>query len=250
MKRIIVFVLALFVVGVSYAQKQKKPKINAAEKARSEGDLGTAKEIIDLASEYEKLKDDGKTWYYRGLIYATLDTTSNPQFQNLANDPLKIAMESFAKADELGGDKEYFLTAPNGLPITQTQQITGLWGHYLNQGVQAYNAEDSENAYKYFQKTTVVQPKDTTGHIYAASVAQGMEKYDLALEHYETLLNDLDYTSKPLFYSMVDIEGTVNDNTEKALEVIRRAKEVYPNDKEFAKSEINALIKLDRVEEA
>ena len=50
--------LIVLVAGYSYGQK--KPKINQAEKARSEGNLGEAKEIIDAAVEYEKLKDDIK----------------------------------------------------------------------------------------------------------------------------------------------------------------------------------------------
>ncbi len=249
MKRLIVLMLAVTVAGYSYGQK--KPKINQAEKARNEGNLGEAKDIIDRAAEYEKLKDDGKTWYYRGLVYASLDTTSNPQFQNLANDPLKTAMESFAKADALNkGNNEYYISDGNGFPVTKSQQLSSLWTYYLNKGVESYNVKDNEDAYKWFTRTTVVIPEDTTGYIYAASVAQGSKDYDNALKNYYTLINDLDYQTKDIYYSIIYIEGTVKEDNEKALEVIQKARASYPNDNDLAKSEINALIKLERVDEA
>lgn len=241
-------VLALAVIT---ADAQKKPKINQAERARTLGELGNAKNIIDQAAVFEKIKDDGKTWYYRGLIYAALDTTTNPKFQNLADDPLKIAMRSFAKADELSkGDKEYYITGSNGLPVLKSQQIQGLWYHYLNKGVARYNEQDNAKAYEYFKKMTLVQPKDTTGYIYAASAAQAGRKYDEAAENYYILINDLDYQSKDMYNALIYIEGTVNEDEEKALEVIRMAREQFPGDSDLAKSEINALIKMERVDEA
>ena len=249
MKRLIVLMLAIGIVGYSYGQK--KPKIGQAEKERSEGNLGVAKNIIDEASEYEKIKDDGKTWYYRGLVYASLDTTQNPEYKSLATDPLKIAMESFAKADEMAkGSSEYYITGANGFPVTKSQQLDQLWGYYLNKGVEYYNADKPKDAYGYFQKMTVVQPKDTTGYFYAASMAQVTEDYDLALNNYYTLINDLNMQSKEVYNSIIYIEGTVNDDAEKALEYARKAKEQFPNDPEFAKSEISALIKLERLDEA
>lgn len=249
MRRSIIFMLAIVVAGAAYGQK--KPKINQAEKARISGELGEAKDIIDRAAEYEKLKDDGKTWYYRGLVYSSLDTTSNPDFQNLANDPLKIAMESFEKADELSNGKtEYYITNSIGIPVTKTQQIGTLWSYYLNKGVENYNAKDNKKAYDYFTKTTVVMPEDTTGYIYAASVAQADKNYDAALSNYEHLVNVLDYKTKSTFYSMIYIAGTVQEDNEKALKYVKAARVAFPEDQDLAKSEINILIKLERVDEA
>ncbi len=91
----------------------KSQKFLRQSTAREKGDLALAKEIIDQATTYEKTKDDGKTWYYRGLIYATLDTTSNPQYATLSENALTIAMESFKKSDELADGKEYYITGAN-----------------------------------------------------------------------------------------------------------------------------------------
>ncbi len=98
MKRITLLLLMLATVSV-YAQKGSKPNLNKALNSWKEGKLDEAKTNIDLATTYEKTKDDAKTWYYRGLIYASIDTTSNEAHKALATDAYKTALESFAKAD-------------------------------------------------------------------------------------------------------------------------------------------------------
>ncbi|MEM9856772.1 MAG: tetratricopeptide repeat protein [Bacteroidota bacterium] len=249
MKKLLVILIVLAVGLDSYAQK--KPKINQAEKLRTEGNLGEAKNIIDAAIEHEKTKGDGKTWYYRGLIYASLDTTSNTEYQNLAANPLKTAMEAFAKADELQkGNSEYYISNANGLPELKTQQIQTLWGFYLNKGVEAYQADKKEEAIEWLNKTKVVQPKDTTGYIYGGSIALAAQQYDAAAADYYTLIDDLNYQSKDAYNSLIYIESSINKNDEKAIEVIRRAKEQFPEDLDFAKSEVAALIRLGKSEEA
>ncbi len=249
MKRLLLL-LVVFSLALS-VDAQKKPKINQAEKARNEGDLGTAKEIIDAAIEYEKTKEDGKTWYYRGLIYASLDTTTNSQYQNLANNPLQTAMEAFSKADELQkGSSEYYISDANGLPQLKTQQIQTLWGYYLNKGVEAYQADKKDEALVWLDKTKVVMPDDTTGYIYAGSIALSAQNYEAAAKNYYTLIDDLKYESKDAYNSLIYIEGTVNKDNAKSLEVIRRAKEQFPDDLDFAKSEVATLIKMGKSDEA
>ncbi|MEM7107642.1 MAG: tetratricopeptide repeat protein [Bacteroidota bacterium] len=244
--------LLLFVLAVGLdCYAQKKPKINQAEKSRMEGNLGEAKNIIDAAIEHEKTKIDGKTWYYRGLIYASLDTTSNSEYQNLATNPLQTAMAAFAKADEMQkGNSEYYISDANGLPQLKTQQIQTLWGFYLNKGVEAYQADKKEEALVWLDKTKVVQPEDTTGYIYAGSIALSAQNYEAAAENYYALIDDLDYQTKDAYNSLIYIESSVNKDDNKAIEVIRRAKDEFPDDLDFAKSEVAALIRLGKSDEA
>lgn len=248
MKRLSLFIAMFVVAGFTFGQK--KPKINQAEKARSNGELAEAKEIIDAAIEHEKTKDDGKTWYYRGLVYASLDTTSNPQYQNLDDNPLQEAMDAFAKAQEIDPDGNYYITNANGLPLLLDQQLSTLWGHYLNQGVEAYQAEDLDDAVKYFTKTQLVQPDDTTGYIYAGLAAQSKEDFETASENYHVLIDDLGYKSEDIYNSLIYIESSVNKDDEAALALIRKAKEDFPDNLDFARSEINTLIRMGKVEEA
>ena len=250
MKRLLIMLAVIAMVGVSYGQK--KPKINQALKEMQDGNLGAAKEIIDDAIEYEKTMDDGKTWYYRGLIYSALDTTTNPEYQNLVDDPLKVAMAAFAKADEMNkGNSDYFLNDPvTMLPTPKSQQLSNLWAYYLNKGVESYQADDIEGAVYNFDRTTVVLPEDTTGYIYAASAAQTMQDYDRAAKYYYTLINDLNYQSADTYNALLYIETQVNKDNEKALELAREAKQAFPNDSRFAKTEINLLIQMGKADEA
>ncbi|MEM6523775.1 MAG: tetratricopeptide repeat protein [Bacteroidota bacterium] len=249
MKKLFILLIVLTVGAGSYAQK--KPKIGQAEKLRTEGDLGEAKNIIDAAIEHEKTKGDGKTWYYRGLIYASLDTTTNSAYQNLATNPLQTAMEAFAKADELQkGNSEYYISDANGLPQLKTQQMQALWGYYLNRGVEEYQADNKEEALMWLDKTKIVQPKDTTGYIYAGSIALAAQNYKAAADNYYALIDDLDYQTKDAYNSLIYIESSVNKDDDKAIKIIRRAKELFPEDLDFAKSEVAALIRMGKSDEA
>jgi tetratricopeptide (TPR) repeat protein len=250
MKRIIFLMLMLIAVAVS-AQKKQKPNINKALKSLQAGELAEAKAMIDDATTYEKTMDDGKTWYYRGLIYAAIDTTSNSSLKGLADDPFKTAMESFAKADQLGkAGSEYFTTDANTvIPITKTQQIGQLANFYLNRGATLYQSDSLEEALKNFEKTQVVLPDDTIAYFYAGFVANAMDDYDKAISNFQKYI-EKGGTSSDAYSLMINIYSGPKEDKEKALEVARLAKEKFPENDEFPKVEIGLLIDLDKIEQA
>lgn len=250
MKRILFLMLMLIAVAVS-AQKKQKPNINKALKSLQEGQLAEAKEMIDAATTYEKTMNDGKTWYYRGLIYAAIDTTSNEAFKSLEQDPFKVAMESFAKADELGKEgTEYFTTDPNNvIPVTKTQQMNLLANWYLNRGAALYQSDSLEQALQNFEKTQQVLPDDTIAYFYAGIVANSMEDHEKSIENLEKYL-EKGGTSPDAFSVMINTYSAALEDKEKALEVSRRAKEKFPENPEFAKVEIGLLIEMEKIEEA
>ena len=101
MKRITLLLLMLATVSL-YAQKTPKPNVNKALNSWKEGKLDEAKANIDLATTYEKTMNDAKTWYYRGLIYASIDTTSNEAHKALATDAYNnMVRENPALADQI-----------------------------------------------------------------------------------------------------------------------------------------------------
>ena len=244
--------LMLMAVAVS-AQKKQKPNINKALKSLQEGKLAEAKEMIDAATTYEKTMDDGKTWYYRGLIYAAIDTTSNQAVKSLAEDPFKIALESFEKADQLGKEgTEYFTPGPDGvIPVTKTQQMAQLANHYLNKGAALYQNDSLAEALKLFEKTQVVlpSPDDTIAYFYAGIVANSMEEHDKAIENLEKYIEG-GGTSSDAYSVIINTYSGPKEDKEKALEAARRAKEKFPENGEFPKVEIGLLIELERIEEA
>ena len=244
--------LMLVAVAVS-AQKKQKPNLNKALKSLQEGQLAEAKQIIDDATTYEKTMDDGKTWYYRGLIYAAIDTASNPQVKGLADDAFKVAMESFAKADQMAkAGSEYFVTDPNSvIPVTKTQQMGQLANYYLNKGATLYQNDSLAEAIELFEKTQEVlpSPDDTIAYFYAGIVANSMEDHDKAISNLEKYIEN-GGTSADAFSVIINTYSGPKEDKEKALATVRRAKEKFPENPEFPKVEIGLLIELEKIEEA
>lgn len=233
------------------AQKKQKPNINKALKSLQDGQLAEAKQIIDDATTYEKTMDDGKTWYYRGLIYAAIDTTSKAEFKSLADNPFDVAMESFAKADKMQkGGSEYFTTDPgNVIPVTKTQQLGQLANFYLNKGATLYQSDNLAEALKNFEKTQVVLPDDTIAYFYAGIVANSLEEHDKSIDNLRKYL-EKGGTSADAYSVIINTYSGPKDDKEKALATTREAKQKFPNNPEFPKVEIGLLIELEKVEEA
>jgi tetratricopeptide (TPR) repeat protein len=257
MKRIIFPMLMLACVS-GFAQKQPKPNINKALTLMQEGKLGEAKDMIDAATTYEKTMNDGKTWYYRGLIYAALDTVSNETFKALDPDPLKVSIESFAKADQLGkAGSEYFIQQNNSLvPVTKSQQMEMLANYYLDKGIKKFQDEqDNEASLTYLHKTKQVfentmktYSNDTLTYYVNALVAQQAEKNDEAVENVNKYLQK-GGKSKDAYLILYQIYNSKDDKN-KALEIVREAKAKLPNNPEFPKLEIGLLIDLNKIDEA
>lgn len=232
-----------------YGQKTPKPNITKALQAMTQGKLDEAKAGIDAATTYEKTMNDPKTWYYRGLIYASIDTTSNETMHALDPNALDIALESFKKGDELNKGKELFTQDANGLPILKSQQVAYLHGQYLNKGAAAYEKEDMEAALKNFDKASKVLPADTLAYYYSGLVANGLEDYDKALVYFQ---KDIDAGAKSVepYINMITIYSGPKEDKEKALKLVQEAKKKFPKDTGIAKQEIGLLIDLKRIDEA
>lgn len=248
MKKILGLTLALMVCFAGYSQK--KPKVNKAKSLMDKGELAEAKQIFDDATTHEKTKDDGKMWYYRGLLYVQLDTTSNDAFKMLSNNPMEVAMKSFERADELGDEgKEYFYTsATSMLPVTKSEQINNYYSYYYNLGVNEYQESNFESAVGYFDKAAFIQPADTNAVINAAFAAHSGEMYEEAKTLYKKVI-ERGAVNKDYFYNYIAIVGMEND-LEKSLKAVNEALEYFPSDVDLTRNRIDILIKLDRIDEA
>lgn len=249
MKRITLLLLMLAAVS-AYAQKTPKPNLNKALNSWKEGKLDEAKTNVDLATTYEKTMNDPKTWYYHGLVYASIDTTSNEAHKALATDAYKTAIASFKKADELNGkEKELFITDASGLPVLKSQQVQNWANGYLNKGAAQYQEEDLEGALKNFEKVQEIVPNDTTAYFYSGFVANGLENYDKALSSFKKY-NELGGKSSDAYSIMININSGPKENKEEALKLVREAKAKFPANQDFPKVEIGLLIDLKRIDEA
>jgi len=181
MKKVILVLLLAPIIAL--AQKPIKPNLNKALNLWKDGKLDEAKAMIDVAETDAKLSLDGKTFYYKGLIYASLDTTSNENFKKLAENPLDIALAAFDKAESMQTKgKDYFIMDAMGLPFPKTQQMGILAGAYLNKGAAAYQEDDFEKAVGFFKKSQRVNPKDTTACFYSGYANFQREAYKEAVE--------------------------------------------------------------------
>ncbi|MEQ8682299.1 MAG: tetratricopeptide repeat protein [Cyclobacteriaceae bacterium] len=248
MKKILGLTLALLVCFAGYSQK--KPKVNKAKSLMDKGELAEAKEILDAATTHEKTMDDGKMWYYRGLLYVQLDTTSNDAYKMLSNNPMETALKSFEKADELGDEgKEYFYTtSASPFPVTKSEQINNYYSYYYNLGVNEYQESNFREAVDYFDKASFIQPSDTNSVINAAYAAHSGELYDDAKTFYKKAI-ERGAVNKDYFFNYIAIVGMEND-MEKSLTAVNEALEYFPGDVDLTRNRIDLLIKLDRIDEA
>jgi tetratricopeptide (TPR) repeat protein len=259
MKRILFLLLMLGSVA-TFAQKQAKPNINKALTAWRDGNVKEAKEIIDAATTYEKTMNDGKTWYYRGLIYANIDTAKNEAIRSLDPNALTVALQSLQKAKELGkAGSEYFVQDGSGLPITQTVQLEGLANYYLNAALNAFQEEADNakslaslrNSKRVFESGLFSPYKnDTLAYYVTAIVAQQSDSLDLAIENANKYI-EKGGTSKDIYTILYQIyySGPKEDKN-KALEVVRQARQRFPAVAEYSKMEIGLLIDMGKIEEA
>lgn len=246
MRSITILLLLVFCTVSGELMAQKKPKVATAMKSMKSGDYSAAVAEIDRASEYDKLKDDPKTWWSRAQIYVTADTSGAG-----VENAMEEAINSFSKAKELSGDdvSKLFVTGPDGFPVPFDQYINTYWAFYFNKGAEAYGDSDYKGAVTEFEKAQMIQPEDTNAYINAALAAHNDQAWDAAKRNYAGALKN-GVKSKDIYSLYVSILNSQEDTREQALEVIREARTVYPTDNELARSEINVLIQLGKADEA
>ena len=150
-----------------------------------------------------------------------------------------VAAYNKAKSMDVGGNYD-------GLSDIK---LDNMWGVMINKGAEAYNQEDYENALKHFEKSSVMKPDDTTAYYYAGIAAQQGELYDHALTNYYKLI-DLDYHNEDIYSSVIYLERSQNNDNDKALEMLGKAREQFPDNQTFMKEEINLLIITEQTDKA
>lgn len=245
-KAILILLLA---PALAFAQKPVKPNLNKVLNFWKDGKLKEAKEMVDLAETDPKLSLDGKTFYYKGLVYASLDTTSNEEFKALATEPLTTALAAFEKAESLSKGKEYFVQDAMGLPQLKSQQMLVLANFYLNKGAAAFQEDDFDLAIAGFKKTQTIIPDDSTAYFYGGYAYYQKEEYQTAIEQFKTYL-DKGGKSADAYSLIINTYSGPLENKEEALKWTQTAKAKFPADGNFPKVEIGLLIDLDKVADA
>lgn len=242
-------ILILLLPMAAFAQK--KPNVNKALRDMQSGDYAEAKQIIDDATTYDKTMDDGKTWYYRGLIYSAIDTTANADAQSLKDNALRTAITSFHRADSLDTKgKGYYLLDTAGNQIKKEDQIKDLKDYYMRKASSYYrDSSDDDMAVEEFAKVSMLDPKDPTGNYYAGLIANEAEKYDQSIDYLTKALNQ-GSDSIGIYNTLFLIYTNEKNDNAKALDIVKKGEAAHPEYPNYKKMEIQLLINLGQIEEA
>ena len=149
MKKLILILFVSFIsLQISVAQSSK---VNNAyflmddyKQSKNSKDLIKAKEAIDEAITHETTSVQGKTWYYRGLIYKLLSKDEETSKNGI--DYTTPALESFEKALSLK-DKKF---RNDDKVITYLKEMAV---NSFNKGVELFKTGDFKTAYDKFNNT-------------------------------------------------------------------------------------------------
>ena len=258
MKKLLLIVL-LAPVAV-FAQKAPKPNTNKILSLYQEGKYKEAKEQADLTVADPKLSTDGKAWYYRALVYATIDTIADASVHGLDPDPLKVSLESFKKADELNKkkDTEYFVMQPGTFnPVDKKQQLEVLSNYYLSKSIKLMQQDepDYEGSYaqgkisrSIFENYLTKYGNDTLAYYVQSLSAINAQRYDSAEEAALKFKNS-GGKSSDIYLILFQIYNDKNQK-DKALAIAKEARAKYPFREDFAKNEMSVYLSTKQFDAA
>ncbi len=236
MKKLVVLTLSLLVSGVIFAQKEPKGSPGKAESYLTKNDLENAKAEIDKAITLEKQAGKSGTWFTRGKVYQAIAT------QGGDDSAIPVAMEAYAKVKEID---------PNGsqAKLLDIQNIAQFQGFYFNKASEGYNAEDYTTALNNFKKALQIIPNDSLTLYYGSLAAYQNDDYNSQLEMYLGMM-EYGYADREIYSNAIyTAKESLGDN-EKAMTVIKKGQEAYPEHAQFRYDEINIYLEEGKDQEA
>lgn len=238
-KNILLLVFILF-AGMTFAQMKKDR--TSAYNYWQKGELLKAKEYIDKATAYPEAATDAKVWYYKGGIY--LDIQIRPEFKILAPDALSVAYDSYVKSKELDVKDEY-----KGEIALRMQTIGG---QLFNEGITYFQANDTENALKNFEKAIGIGKDNNivdTLAIYGSALCYE-KKGDKAkaISVYGELVK-IEMNEKSIYSSLAMLYKD-NNEFDKAAQTIEEGLVRYPGDNDLIITQANLYISTNQHEKA
>ncbi|MGC9472085.1 MAG: tetratricopeptide repeat protein [Bacteroidales bacterium] len=222
MKNLAFILFLMAIAGTSCAQKGK---VNSALNYVEAEDIEKALEAIEVAQENEKTKDWYKTYFAKGRVYQVMYETGDKDLIEKAGDPLEIAYKSYQKAKEL--DEKGRVEKQIDL------YYQSLLNDFLNQGIEAFNASDFDQAYKSFSyarkvgEEPIFQGGVDTSIIYNAGLAAyNGEMYEEAIDCFEEV-GEMGYEQGTPYILIKNAYIAMNDSAS-ALEALQTGFEMFP----------------------
>ncbi len=242
MKRI-VFLLIFILISASVVQAQGRD-MRRASRHLNRGNLDQAKEHLEAAMEYEEALEDPEIWVTKAQLYMEVAITQEPEYQQLADNPVDVADQALQKAVELDKDNNFLI---------EIQQAKLFMSELVfNAGVEAYNHENWGQASDYFLRAYNISKsfdsKDTTTLYNAALTAEFNQDFEQARDLYLELKR-LEY-DQPFVYSSLSSISLQLGDTLKGTEFVQEGRDRYPENLDLIFAEANIHIFTGDVEEA
>lgn len=251
MKKLVLTTISLafaLLMMVGNVDAQKKYVTKAQMWAESGERLDTALNAIKFAVTQEKTKDWGKTYYVKGLVYDAIAQTENPEFTNLVEYPAIKAFENYKKAYDMKGAASF--------KSAMDMKFLSLSNLVLNKAIEAYNKENFEDAFIYFEQAIKINEMevfggevDTAVIFNAALTANRIKNYDKAIKYYNKAI-EYNYGEGDAIAYLAQTYKDKGD-AEAYINTLKSGFEKYPSNQSLLGSIINYyLLETENSDEA
>ncbi len=234
MKRtVLVLILMVFSASILYAQSRD---IRRAERQLNRGNIAEAKEFIEAAFEHAETETNAEAWVIKAQVFMEIALAEEPAIRQLSANPVDVADEAMQMAIKYDTEDEHILPIQQGL-LLLSELI-------FNQGVEAYNVSEWNNASSYFLRAFEMGKEfgavDTTTLYNAALSAELGESYEQAFEMYKDL-REMNYDQPYIYSSLANVSLALGD-TLRGTELIQEGRRKYPDNLDLIFTEANIHI--------
>jgi tetratricopeptide (TPR) repeat protein len=238
MKRFSLLTIALLTAVMSYSQ----PDVTSAYNANKSGEYDVAANYIEKAITDPKAAAKEKVWRYRGNIY--LNIASSPKYAPIFPNAIDLSKESFFKAMELDGSKDYI--------NENKMSLSSLQGVVLDHASKEYSGNDFCGAAKHFKISNEISSKfsiiDSAAIFNTAFCNDKCGNVAEAIEGYKASAA-INYNVPSVYMYIADLY-TKDGKTEEAKKVLSEARAKYPKDVELLRSEVNMMLQDQKYDKA
>lgn len=251
MRKLILSIVLFSAAFLAQAQKEDKEltkrakeAYKAAEAAFKKNEFKAAAEQVEKSFESEKYKTDPNAWILRGDAFAAMALADSASKEDASVEE-NIAKMNEAYKQAIALDKKLEI-------LTIEPKRKFLYGNLLNYGVNTYRAEDIPAAARGFRRAHLIMPQDTLALIYALAAESAADERDfIKIDEYSTKLIELDPAKEvSAYYALMDKYMNREENLDKAMETLTKARKYFPNDKNLLLQQINIYLKTNKVGEA
>lgn len=223
------------------------PNIESARLALVQGNY---EEVIASAeAAIESDSTNGNGYYYLGVAHVSMADEKPPE-ERLEN--YEEARGYFDKAEQLYEEHSITDNEAENLP----EVILETWGYEHNQGIEPLNddiissPEDSlELARHHFRNATTINPDSVQSFNLLAEVNFALGDLETAEEITRRIIYDMEKADLFNYYRLSNFLME-DDRNEEAIEVLKEAREEYPDEIEVIQELANVYLAMDETDEA